>query len=90
MDYSLAQIEDFAQGVLWKHMVQLIEEWEHDILGELAAPTFNVKKGEMDFTADERAMYDESLRGALKACANFKSLPEALVESLTQKEQQNE
>ena len=90
MKFSVNEIQDFEQGSLWQLMVAEIQEWERRILNELAAPTFNASEGKMDFSASERAMYDEGLRGSLRATGFFKSLPEMMVEALKQEEQQNE
>ena len=90
MKFSIHEIQEFEQSTLWQMMVAEIKEWEHRILNELAAPTFNVGEGKMDFSASERAMYDEGLRGSLRATGFFKNLPEMIIEAFKQEEQQHD
>lgn len=51
---------------------------------ELAAPTFDVNTGKMVMGKDERVMYDEMLRGSLKAVDNMRMIPFIIMEIMEQ------
>ncbi len=87
LHFSPKDVKEFEQSSLWRVMLDELTAWENNILHELAAPTFNVQSGKMDFSPSERATYDEGLRGSLKAIGFAKSLPSMVAEALNQKEQ---
>jgi len=90
MQFSPDTLEEFFSSLVWQTLLKELEEWERTILHELAAPTFNVQTGKMDLSKGDRALYDEGLRGSLRAIGYFKSLPHMIIESLKQKEQPDE
>lgn len=83
-------ITEFQKSGVWRDFLSELENWERDILKELAAPTYDAEAGKMSFSPAERAMYDENLRGSLRAVSYFKQLPDMLLTNLvTQKESEN-
>ena len=70
-----AQWQEFAESFLWRDMLQELNNWENRLLEELANPTFDVNTGRMVMGKDERVLYDEMLRGSLKAIDNMRMLP---------------
>ena len=85
----LDDIKDFERGYVWKLFLSELEKWEKDILNDLAAPSFSVSEDKMLFSAQDRAMYDEGLRGALKAVQYFKNLPDSIKGALADQEEIN-
>ncbi len=89
-NFTAHQVLDFEQSALWRFILSELGEWEKSILNELAMPSFNSESGKMEFNQDQRALYDEGLRGSLKAIGFFKNLPPMLAETLNQKENSDE
>lgn len=88
---TVLQMREFADSLVWKDLLQEITNWENRLLRELAEPTFDANSGQMVMAKNERAMYDEMLRGSLKALDNMRLLPTivlGLIELQTQ-EQEN-
>lgn len=90
MQISPDTLEDFFESLVWKSIIKELESWENAILHELAAPTFDVQSGKMTFSKGDRAVFDEGLRGSLRAIGYMRNLPQMMIESLEQKEQQDE
>ena len=67
-----------------------IDSWRERILTELAAPTFNHESGKMDFSKDDRTLYDEMLRGSLLALDRIKRMPFVVAEIIEQENQEKE
>ena len=72
---SAEQFQEFSQSFLWLDMMQELDVWENRLLMELANPTFDVATGQMIMSKNERVLYDEMLRGSLKAIDNMRMLP---------------
>ena len=86
------QLQEFSEGFLWQDILQELENWEHRLLMELANPTFDATTGRMAMGKDERILYDEMLRGSLKAIDNMRLIPviiQGIIEQ-TKRETENE
>lgn len=68
----------FAEGKIWQDYLDELEVWESDIRSALETPTFNPSSGEMEMAKNERALYDEFLRGSLLAIRRVKLLPSTI------------
>lgn len=74
--------KSFKEGTIWKDMDKEFEIWENRILAELANPTFDTNTGQMHLGKAERVLYDEYLRGCLKAIQDVRTLPEIILTNL--------
>jgi len=72
----------FMEGSVWQDLDAELKVWEDRILSELSNPTFDTNKGEMHFHKDERVLYDEYLRGCLKAVRDMRALPHMVLGNL--------
>lgn len=84
------EFENFAGTFFWQEVLKELAIWEKSIFNELGAPTFNIAQGKMDFNTSERALYDEGLRGSLRAIERFRQLPIILKELAEQEETKEE
>ena len=80
------QMKDFTESLVWRDLLQELQNWENRIMEELAAPTFDVNTGKMVMGKDERVLYDEMLRGSLKAVDDMRMIPFIILEILEQKQ----
>ena len=73
-------MKDFMEGTVWQDILQELQNWENRIMEELAAPTFDASTGQMIMGKSDRVLYDEMLRGCLKAIDNMRTIPSIIVE----------
>ena len=78
------QIQEFVDGHLWQDILQELSNWENRLMEELAAPTFDATTGQMAMGRAERVLYDEMLRGCIKAIDNMRMLPFIIQEIVEQ------
>lgn len=81
---SSFQFKEFLEGMVWQDILQELKNWENRIMQELAAPTFDPNTGLMVMGKAERVLYDEMLRGSLKAVDNMRMIPFIILEILEQ------
>jgi hypothetical protein len=80
------QFKEFVEGLVWQDILQELQNWENRIMQELAAPTFDPNTGQMVMGKSERVLYDEMLRGSLKAVDNMRMIPVIIIEILEQQQ----
>ena len=83
---TVLQFEEFLESCVWKDILQELKNWENRIMLELAAPTFDPNTGHMVMGKSERGLYDEMLRGSLKAVDNMRMIPVIIMEILAQQQ----
>lgn len=82
------QFKDFIDSPLWQDILQEIQNWENKIVEELTVPTYDAAAGKMEMSQPERAMYDEMLRGHLRALGEVKRIPSTIMEIIEQSKQE--
>lgn len=79
------QFREFTESLVWQDILQELSNWENRIMEELAAPTFDPNTGQMVMGKSERGLYDEMLRGSLKALDHMRMIPTIILEIIEQK-----
>ena len=79
------QLKAFTDSMVWKDILQELQNWENRIMEELATPSFDANTGQLVMGKSERVLYDEMLRGSLKALDNMRMIPFIIMEILEQK-----
>ena len=82
------QFKDFIESPLWQDMLQEMQNWENKIIEELAMPTFDSASGQMAMGKHERVLYDEMLRGHVRALSEVRRLPNTIMEIIEQSKQE--
>lgn len=72
--------QEFVTSAIWGDFVGELDVWIGNILNELAKTSFDHESGKMEFTQDQRVLYDEMLRGCLLALERVKQLPYVIIE----------
>jgi len=79
MRSSPGQLIDFSQGVIWKDMVEEIDNWLNKIRDELENNNLSFSHRTLD-----------QLSGCAKALRNMKDLPEVLIRLSEDEDYENE
>jgi len=85
---NAGEMLSFEKGAIWQDLCAELDEWEKQILSDLAEPTYNPMQDTMKFSKDERVLYDEYLRGCLLTVGRVKRLPLMIAQMLEENNQE--